>query len=301
LLERFELIKLVDVDEESLGRLVCSLSPAQQQRVHGIVRDLTAGAVLTLTREAAKILDRAATPRQAHRALVALYKNVDIPDLCADELSELQSDYVVSSVVASQLLPFPERWIAQQFENKFKKKLAAEPGGNYASAKLALHHRMIQQHARLLAQLAPTGLIYWSCDVRQELVMGKLSAAHTQQLGQQMTGYLASVDWAALNLALEVDPTAGGQFTAYLTSLIGKGKLPPSLELQVIEFMIAAAQSLDSGVTLDLIGGEMSQYFTGVLEPVGKKTSWLWHLYPANFYRGGVHKVEAWLLRSLSK
>ncbi|MCZ6831317.1 MAG: hypothetical protein O7F73_17340, partial [Gammaproteobacteria bacterium] len=244
LLERFDHITLVDVDEESLGRMMGTLSPVQQQRVRPIVKDLTAGAVLALTGTAARVIERASTPRQAYRGLVEVYANVEISDFSADDLRDLQSGYVVSSVVASQLLPFPELWIAQQFEVKFKKKLKDVLGEKYASAKLALHCRMLQQHARLLTQLAPTGLVYWSCDVRQELVMGKLSSAHTQQLGQQMTEYLGSIDWGPSGLELEVDPTAGGQFTAYLTSLIGKGHLPPPLELQIIEYMVNAAQSL---------------------------------------------------------
>ncbi|MEH6549288.1 MAG: hypothetical protein V7744_04820 [Pseudomonadales bacterium] len=300
LLDRFEHINLVDVDENSLSRMMSTLSPAQRQRVRPVVKDLTAGAVLALSEAATDIIERASTARQAYRGLVELYGSIDIPDFEVDELRDLQSGYVVSSVVASQLLPFPERWIAQQFESKFKKKLVDMHGEKYASAKLGLHRRMLQQHARLLAQLAPTGFIYWSCDVRQELVMGKLSPAHTQKLGQQMTEYLGTIDWSALSGSLDVDSTAGGQFTAYLTSLIGKGHLLPSLELQIIETMVNAAQALDPGITLDLVAGDMQQYFAGLLEPVGEKTSWLWHLDPAHFYRGGVHKVDAWLLRSLS-
>ena len=98
-----------------------------------------------------------------------------------------------------------------------------------------------------------------------------------------------------------MDPAAGGQFTAYLTSLIGKRHLPSSLELQIIEYMVEAAQSLNPGVTLELVGGEMSQYFAGLLQPAAEKATWLWHQDPVHFYHGGVHKVEAWLLRCISQ
>ncbi len=300
LLKRFEIITLVDVDEESLGRVIDTLSPQQQLRIQPVIKDLTGGAILALTEAAGKMIERASSARQARRSLVDLYETLDVVNLGGSEWLDMQSGYVVSSVVASQLLPYPELWIGKQFAQKFGKKPGELPGEKYANAKQGLHRRILEQHTSLLGWLAQGGVVYWSCDVRQELVMGKLSPADTQQLGLQMTEYLHTIDWRELNLKLEVSPEAGGHFTAYLTAQIGKQILPPQLELQIIEYMVSAAQSLDPSVSLNLVGGELSQYFSPGLEPIGEKSSWLWHLYPSNFYRGGVHQVEAWLLRSLS-
>ena len=203
-------------------------------------------------------------------------------------------------MVASQLLPFPERWIAQQFQIKFGKKPDDLPSAKYANAKLGLHGRMLAHHTHLIRWLAQAGVVYWSCDVRQELVMGKLSPEHTQKLGLLITEYLCGIDWQPLKPSLEVDPKAGGQFTAYLTAMIGKGHLPPLLELQIIEYMVKAAQALDPGVTLHLIAGGLEEYFGPGLEPISEKSTWLWHIDPSRFYRGGVHQVEAWILRSFA-
>ncbi|MEH6581188.1 MAG: hypothetical protein V7754_04575 [Halioglobus sp.] len=300
LLSRFDHINLVDVDEDSLARVIATYSPEQQRQLRPFVKDLSCGAMQDLTDAALDIVDSSPSKRQAYRGLVELYESIELKDSFTSDWRELQSGYVVSSVVASQLLPFPERWIGQQFEAKFGVKLGDLPSEKYATAKLKLHGRMLAQHAQLLSWLACEGIVYWSCDVRQELVMGKLSPVATQKLGLQMTEYLCGIDWQPLRSILEVEPEAGGQFTAYLTSLIGKGHLPPSLELQIIEYMVKAAQALDPAVTLNLVAGEMQQYFAGLLEPVGEKATWLWHLDPAHFYRGGVHKVDAWLLRRIS-
>jgi len=135
LFDRINLVD-VDVDEESLYRQVARLSPEQQQRVQLVVKDLTAGAVLTLTETAADIIEQAATPGQACRGLVELYGAIDISDFSTDDIGDLRSGYVVSSVVASQLLPFPELWIAQRFEEKFRRKLNDLNGEKYAAAKL---------------------------------------------------------------------------------------------------------------------------------------------------------------------
>jgi len=298
LLKQFKQVRLLDIDTQSMDRLVQSLPGPQRARVEVISFDLTAGAIQALTGKAGSIIEGAGTARQAYRQLGELYQNLPIEDVPETLTRGIQSDYVVSSVVASQLLPFPVKWIEEAFQEKFNQKLSQVHSELYATAKLALCRRLLAQHARLLSSLTPGGLIYWSCDVRQELVMGKLSAPDTQQLGERMTQYLASLDWSALLPDLAVAPDAGGEFTAWLTSIIGKQVLPAALELQVIEKMVTFAQSIDAGANNDLIGGELSQYFDACLEPVGEKQSWLWHLDPRHFYRGGVHRVEAWLLRA---
>ncbi|MEH6607122.1 MAG: hypothetical protein V7711_16190 [Pseudomonadales bacterium] len=299
LLHRFEFVNLVDVDEPSLARVIATLSTEQQQRVRIIIKDLTGGAMQTLTEAAVGIIERSSAAGQACQGLIELYETIELKDSVADDWRDLQSGYVVTSVVASQLLQHPEHWIGQQFKAKFDKSPGELQEYKYAKAKLELLLRMFAQHARLIAWLAQGGLAYWSCDVRQELVMGKLSPPHAQQLGLQMTEYLRGIDWRVLKPKLAVDPQAGGHFTAYLTAQIGKQLLPVSLELEIIEYMVSAAQALDPGVTLDLVGGELEGFFAPGLEPVGEKSTWLWHIYPSNFYRGGVHQVEAWLLRSL--
>lgn len=300
LLDRFDHVNLVDVDEESLGRVVATLSSEQQRCVRPHIKDLTGGAIQSLTDAAVGIIEHSASEKQAYRGLVELYEGRGLKDSCLDSWQDLQSGYVVSSVVASQLLPFPEQWIGKKFKEKFRKKPGELHSQKYGNAKLKLHGRMLDQHARLMAWLAQGGVVYWSCDVRQELVMGKLSPAHTQQLGLQMTQYLGAIDWQELKSTLDVDPEAGGEFTAYLTALIGKQVLPPPLELQIIENMVSAARALDPRVSLDLIARDLQSYFAPGLKPIGEKSSWLWHLDPSKFYRGGVHKVEAWILRSLA-
>ena len=153
-----------------------------------------------------------------------------------------------------------------------------------------------RQHARLLAQLAPGGVAYWSCDVRQELVIGKLSSAETQRLGKRTAEFLRKFDWEHV-LPGERDGAVGsGEFAASITALIGRGVLPAPIEIEIIEFMIQQAQSINPAVTESLLEEGLASSFENYLLAKDPPRHWLWHLDPSLFYRGGVHRVESWLL-----
>ncbi len=98
----------------------------------------------------------------------------------------------------------------------------------------------------------------------------------------------------------KTDNNTSGAITAFLTSLIGRGLLPAVEEVEIILFMVDEAQKLSGKVIKPLIQDEFPSYFSQRLQPLTEKQSWRWLLDPRHYYKGGVHRVEAYLLKCIS-
>lgn len=337
LARHFDTINLVDIDAESLSRVTATIEPPLRDKLRTHVLDITAGCVSQLTERSAEIINDANSPRRAHRQLAKLYEDT-VPNRHLQHYRALKADYVVSSVVASQLMPVADRWIGRRYEQKFGQALGAAASDAYLQSINNLSERLVDQHAALLEYLClPGGKVYWSLDTHQEVVIGQLPQSVVQTLGEQCAEYLAAHDWpdllsrdAKLQLAdkllsqgdkpnieqVETDLISctdrllsafgsvsseddlRGRITAAITFMVGKQSLAPKQEVDFIRFFVEAAQSLSPQAVKPLLNKSFAQYFPSGLQARGNPRTWRWILDPLKYYQGGVHRVEAVLLQA---
>lgn len=325
LAEQFDQIKLVDIDESSMLKLINCLPQNLSPKVSIHVLDLTNGTAIELTNAAQTIIDKARSPKEAYRKIVDLYLNTETTlDLTA--LTALRANYLISSVVASQLLPIPDKWINGYFHKKFGRNLRDIHSEKYLKAKTRFFQKLFHQHAQLLESLIGDGIAYWSTDVSQELSMGKLSTEEVNRLAEATEHQARAIDWQdilseqAMNdlekrlatqdcknidisLLLQTycggncDPIIAGQITSALSSLLGTGTLPLQQDIELMQTMARQAEAINTRASSNFIHGRFEDYLPNGLIPMEDKASWLWILYPQQFYRGGMHRVEAYLLQ----
>jgi hypothetical protein len=158
-------VVLVDLDEASLRKgIALQLAPAERKHVRIELRDLSAGAIEEVTREAGRILK--AHPRDAARArseLVALYRRqrAPVPQLEGAH----RADLLVSSLLMSQLPVFPSEEIGRRFAAAFKEPLARSQ--DVALAQSAFGDRLFDAHLQALADFVVRhrATVYLSSDL----------------------------------------------------------------------------------------------------------------------------------------
>lgn len=142
-------VVLVDLDEASLRKgIAMQLAPAAREHVRIELRDLSAGAVEAVTREADRIMRaRAGDAARARSELGALFRRqaVPVPQLEGAH----RADLLVSSLLMSQLPVFPSEEIGRRFAAAFKEPLAR--GKDLALAQSAFGDRLFDAHLQALA------------------------------------------------------------------------------------------------------------------------------------------------------
>ncbi|GEM_PF-6303961 len=296
LVERLDAVCLVDIDEASMHRARNALPETLRPRCELQVVDLTQGCIRTLLDQAEPVL-AVEKGGDVAQALVEVLDSISAEFQPQPWLERWRGSYVVSSMVLSQLLPLPERVLSKACEARLGSTLNDLSHGPLTKARQALALRLLNQHMALLRFLAGSSAVYLGSDVRRELVMNALRPAQAQVLGERCAKALMALDWTRALEQRAPGPLGGGPFTAWATALVGRGVLAPQEERELMDLMVNLAQELEPEVARPLLPCALPELVAEGFSVLDGPHQWRWYLDPVNYFRGGVHGVEAWLLK----
>jgi hypothetical protein len=300
----FDTVNLVDIDEPSLQVALDGLRRAERTaslagKVRCVVTDITGDRIARLVADCFNVIQSAPDPRRALGGVVDCYERYDagIPD---ETVRPLRASYVISSGVASQLLPIVLAGVRDALRQRFPRPPSdPEAQAAYSAAATGLRRKLIGQHALTLAALAEEdGLVCWWDTVAQTPGWGQMT-------GQELLGLLGA-------LSERVRDPGAGALTApglqgvlqnvrdlrevpdVLSRLIRANALPVREGTALIDWIVQRADEASTGARAAVVPGGLAAYYDRLLVPDGPPRSWRWILNPTEL--SSLH-VEAVYLR----
>jgi hypothetical protein len=290
LAREFDAVNLVDIDEPSLQVAVDSLRRDERTadlagKVRCVVTDITGERIARLVADCFPIITSAPDPRRALGGVVECYARYD-PGIPDETVRPLRASYVISSGVASQLLPIVLAGVRDPLRQRFP-RFPFDPDAQaaYSAAATGLRQKLIGQHAMTLAALAEEdGLIGWWDTVWQTPGWGQL----TEQELLGLLGALSERVRAADDRALTPPGLQGflqnvrdlRQLPEVLSRLIRANALPVPEATALIDWIVGRADAISPGGRAALVPGGLAAYYDGHLVPDGPPRSWRWILNP---------------------
>jgi hypothetical protein len=304
LAREFDAVNLVDIDEPSMQVAVDALrrgegTSALAGKVRCVVTDITGDRIARLVADCFDIIQTAPDPRRALGGVVGCYERYD-PGVPDETVGPLQASYVISSGVASQLLPLVLAGVRDALRQRFP-RLPSDPEAQaaYSAAAAGLRRKLIGQHAMTLAALAEEdGLIGWWDTVSQTPGWGRL----TEQEMLALLGALSERVRDSGGRALTAPALQGvlqnvrdvRQVPDVLSRLIRANALPVHEGTALIDWIVERAEEVSAGARAAIVPGGLAAYYDGLLVPDGPPRSWRWILNPPEL--SSLH-VEAVYLR----
>ncbi len=266
LAREFATVHLVDIDQASLQQAVETLtretdhSTAAKVRCH--VADVTGGQLAELITTGLKRLKQAGSFEHAVCALTDLYQayEVTIPP----QSEEWKADYVISSGLASQLLPLTQKMFREVIHTEYSDRNASNDlVQKNQQAREDFRRKLVEQHAMTLATLANDhSLICWTDTVSECPFWGNIPKSLHVQMRYAIVEELDATgfpglrtNWFQIELGRAKDlwPLLGLLSNAVATSLLSTGEA-----IALINRIIDRADTLTSDARAEVIVGGLS-------------------------------------------
>jgi hypothetical protein len=330
LAERFNLVRLVDIDRDGLEQAVANLPLQWRSKIEVRVADSTAGVATRLLGRGLEIIHDAGNPEEALNQLLPLFQGQGL-DMRSDagQVDDWKASYVVSSGLSSQLNIFPEKGVSKAFQEKFETEL--EEDFFFKQGSFRLRNEWVRCHGEFLASLvSPNGRVYWADTVAETPYLSEFGSAPLAAIVQAVAGFLERAylktfltetgkDALAERFAEglpghrmsgdeliqafpKLIPERKRRFAWAMITLVGENRIAPKRELELVSHIIREAERMNSQARRPLIeGGKLSAFFPASLEPEGEMVSWLWINDPegAVTLDGYSYYVEAYILKGI--
>jgi hypothetical protein len=290
LLERFDQVNLVDIDEPSLQAALAGLRQNPRTaglagKVRCIVEDVTGDRLAQLVGDCCNRVITAQDPAGALRGVLECYERYEpaVPD---GIVRPLRASYVISSGVASQLLPLVLAGVSEALQQRFPRlQFDPETQRVYSAAAAGLRGKLLEQHARTLAALTEDeGRIAWWDTVAKtpawrqmtELELRSLFGVLADQLGERF-------DFVEMGLDLRGvlrDVRDVRQVPDVLVRLIEANRLPVQGGLAVLDKIVERAREVSANARAPILPGGLADCYGNLLVPDGPVRSWRWVLNP---------------------
>jgi hypothetical protein len=170
LARNFEQVEMVNLDYSTLEKVKGNLPEEPKSKVEIKQEDVT-GLVARFLNQAIRIIEESKTPGQAEREILELMQDIQLP--ANNILGEQKWDYLVVSLVLSQLMSNELRFIESLLEDKFTLEVMA---GFFSSRKWKQAKREFKAKVvdslleRFTKALKPGGRIYLADTIRKKSV-----------------------------------------------------------------------------------------------------------------------------------
>jgi hypothetical protein len=303
LADAFERVNLVDIDEPSLHVAMNALhqndpTGALAAKVRCFVQDITGGRFAALAVEA---FGRITTSQDPERALSAVKETCEGYDagIPNEFTRRLKASYVISSGVATQLVPMLLAGIGDAMRQRFPRfPLQPETHPTLAPAVAGLRQKLLSQHAATLAEaVEEDSLVCWWDTVAQVPSWSRMTEPEMVALADTVCDLARSSGIPALTGTQWEVVAQHGQdprkVLSTLAQLIRDNVLPVQ---EVTTFIDALAQRADAlgAVRAVFVPSGLAAHAQGVFVPDGPLRSWPWILNPTELSR---LQVEAVLLK----
>ena len=305
LAQRFNRIRLVDIDRDGLQQTVDSLPPDCRSKIEMVVGDTTGGVAARLLGLGLEIIQQSGTSEEAVSRLVPLFQGEGLdmsPD--AGQIEDWKASYVVSSGLSSQLTIFPEKGVLHAFQGKFNIEL--EEDFFFTRGSFALRNTWVRRHGELLDSLVfPKGRVYWADTVAETPYLNEFGQAPLAVIVEAVTTFLEGTylktfltengkqvlaDRFAEGLPgrrpqgdellqgfPQLHPEKKRRFAWAMMTLAGENLITPKRELELIKYIIREAERRFTTARQPMLdGGKLSGFFPSSLLPDGDMASWLW-------------------------
>jgi hypothetical protein len=302
LAREFEAVNLVDIDEPSMRVAVDALRQDEStaplaRKVRCAVMDITGDRIARLVADCFNLISSSHDPRRALCGVAECYERYD-PSIPDETILPLKASYVISSGVASQLLPVVLAGVRDALSQRFPRfRFDPETQAAYATAATGLRQKLIGQHANTLAAMAEgDGLICWWDTVSETPGWRRLTE-------QDLLGLLGAVaDWVqdsggrALGSpdrqAVIREVKELRQLPGALCRLIREDALPVREVTALIDSIVERADETGPGTRALIVPGGLAAYHNGLLVGDGPLRSWHWILNPLELSRLQVEAVH---------
>ncbi len=282
LARRFERLVLVDLDGRSMLQGLRQVPREFRARVDLKVIDVTSFASLLIDQieQAAEMSSTVPETFERYGLILDRLEAGAAPNLP-------KSDFVVSSLLLSEIPRYPFSYAAQAVESRFGVKLQAWARSDEFFRRLV--ELSVEDHVRLLASLVrPGGLIYFSDTVARGLAgQSQLEAVRLAVEAQ------AAPEFSRLGLA---DSAMG---VASVLNVLCRAKHSPAKESEGFERLLSLYREADvrSFEPLLPVSKIRDQCAKRGLELRGSPESWWWLAYPCKILNAsGAFLVSSWVL-----
>ena len=282
LARRFERLVLVDLDGRSMLRSLHQVPRELRSRVELRIVDVTsfAGALIESIEHA---IESSSSAVESHRRLGLILDGLetggpaDLP----------RSDFVVSSLLLSEIPRYPFSYAAQAFEARFGVAIQTWERSDEFFRRLA--ELAVDDHVQLLASLVePEGVIYFSDTVARGLVQQSDDGAARRAVAAQAVPHFTQLGLA--------DSAAG---VASVVNRLCRAEHSPATEAEAFERILSLYRDSDGRFFEPLlpVGTLRDHCARRGLELRETPASWWWLAYPCRIRNGsGAFLVSNWIL-----
>jgi hypothetical protein len=317
LIERFDVVRLVDIDTDGI--------PAElRDKVEVHTADVSGGVATRLVDRGLEIIRANATSDEALAQLVPLFKGEGFEMNVDTSLVEgWKASYVVSSGLSSQMTIFPERAVIEAFRDKFSSH-EIEEDFFFKNGSFQLRNEWVRRHGELLAYLvAQDGRVYWADTVAEtpylqefgsgplaimvDCVLGFLNGTYLKtfltEAGKQVLaerfGQGLPADQLLNAFKDRLDIESKRRLTWAIMTLVGENLIQPKRELELVKYVIREAERLMPHARQPMLSGPLASFFPASLKPDSEIASWIWINDPegAVTLNGSSYYVEACILK----
>ena len=319
LVERFDVVRLVDIDTDNIP-------PGLRGKVDVHMADVSGGLATRLVDQGLDIVQTSATADDARSRLVRLFKGEGL-DMAYDAslVEPWKASYVVSSGLSSQMTIFPERAVIEAFRERFAAEI--EEDFFFKNGSFQLRNEWVRRHGELLSALvAPGGRVYWADTVAEtpylqefgagplavmvDCVMSFLDGAYLKtfvtEAGKPVLAERFGGGWTADQLLSafkdRLDLDSKRRLTWAIMTLVGENLIQPKRELELVKYVIREAERIMPNARQPMLSGTLESFFPSSLQPDGETASWIWINDPegAVTLNGSSYYVEACVLKKKS-
>ncbi len=278
----FERLILVDLDGRSMLQSLHQVPSELRVKVDLKVIDVTSF-VGPLIAQIEQAVEMSSTPTEVFGRFGLILDGLG----AGDPLSLPKSDFVVSSLLLSEIPRYPFSYAAQAVESRFGVTLQTWDRSDQFFRRLV--EISIDDHVRLLADLVrPGGVVYFSDTIARGLVERPLAEAIRHRVESQAAPEL--IELGIADSALGV--------TSAVNDLC-RAKYLPAKEAEAFERLLSRYREADGRFFESLLPvGELAEQCSKRgLELRSDPASWWWLAYPCKILReSGAFLVSSWVL-----
>ena len=282
LARRFDRLVLVDLDGHSMLYSLQEIPREFRAKVDLKVMDVT-----TFASRVAEQIERAVEASSSAAEAFERFETILDGLRIGDAVPLPKSDFVVSSLLLSEIPRYPFSYAAQAVETRFG--VALQTWGRSDEFFRRLVHLAIEDHVLLLVSLVEShGVIYFSDTVAKGLVR--------RPQGQEIRRV---VEGAAVDDSTRLGLGDSAAEVASVASRLCRGRYSPSAEAEAFERILAAFHEPDGQFFEALlpVADLRDQCRRLGLELRGSPASWWWLAYPCKILgESGAFLVNNWVL-----
>ncbi len=305
LAKAFDEVHLLDVDEHHLRFAVEQLrgepdGEALAGKLHLHVADVTGGNLANLFLAGEELLTTETDPGRAFAGIIDLMAAYD-ETVPADLVQQLRSDCVISTGLASQLLPSVQGAFRHLLGQRFPGwHIPAEVQAPASQTMEEFRGKLIRQHVGTLAALTNAGgAVAWSDTVAESPFWGRIPPNQQLAVFQTLLNYLDSCSYPGigelqLRKRSHLTPSLEG-LLRLLSGQVRSNRLTAMECQELIAAIRGVVEQVCPTAHAEVIPGGLSACLGAGLTIMGPVRNWLWHLKPVEL---AALEVEAvWLRR----